>query len=71
MTTHTPPAQATSNHSSRLSLGIAFGVSEFIYSVGLLLLAAGIYLLWGAAECMAATGIVLLITAWVNALAGD
>ncbi len=71
MTHITQPAQTTSTYTKRASLGFTFGVSEFIYLVGLLLLAVGIFQMWGGAASMTATGAALLITAWINALAGD
>lgn len=49
------------------SLGIAFGVTEIIYILGLILLAAGISLRYGFEWALIAVGALLLFTAFKNA----
>ena len=61
------PDQTPKTNKVSRSLGIALGVTETIYLLGLGLLAAGISLAYSIAWALIAVGIVLLFTAFKNA----
>lgn len=52
------------------SLGIALGVSEFLFLAGILLLAIGVFVTFGAGWSLTVTGGVLIVTAFYNAQVG-
>lgn len=61
-----PEATSTPNKISR-SLGIALGVTEIMYLLGLAMLATGISLSYGIAWALIVVGAVLLITTvWIQ-----
>lgn len=65
------PEQPSQNPSVKRSLGISLGVSEVFFLAGFVLLAIGIFSLYGMAAMSAACGAVLVITSWVNTLGSE
>ena len=61
------PEQAleNSNKSSRSLGGFALGATEFIFLLGLVLLAAGLWLVWDVVGVLLGVGGVLVVTAWL------
>jgi hypothetical protein len=58
------------NQNNSRSLGIALGVTEYIFILGLLLLASGIYLSFGLGPALISTGCVLIFAGFYNAYTG-
>lgn len=50
------------------SLGIALGVTEYLFISGLILLAVGLFYWFGLAVACAVCGGVLVVTAWIDAV---
>ena len=50
------------------SLGIALGVTEYLFITGLILLAVGLFLKFGFDVACAVCGGALVITAWIDAV---
>lgn len=64
------PEQSTENPTSVKSLGSPLGITEYIFILGLLFLATGSFLVFGVEISLLIIGSALVVTAWINALAG-
>lgn len=59
------PEEPHENQEKSRSLGIALGVTEFIYLLGVLLLATGAWLVFGFGWALLITGAVFVVSAWL------
>lgn len=66
----TKPEESLENPNSSRSLGVALGVTECFFILGLLLLAYGIFLTFGVAWSLTSTGAILIFSAFYNAYVG-
>lgn len=65
------PGQSSENNSThKRSLGIALGVTEFLFLVGLVLLATGVSLEFSIPYGLMAGGVVMIVAAFYNAAQG-
>jgi cytochrome c biogenesis protein CcdA len=64
------PEESLEHPKHSRSLGIALGVTEYLFILGLLTLATGISLVFGGEWAAIVIGAVMIVTAFYNAMIG-
>jgi Flp pilus assembly protein TadB len=65
MTNNKQPEQPTNHTKSSRSFGISIGVTEFVFLLGIVLLAAGVFSAFGFVWTVIVIGATLVVSAWL------